>query len=68
MDEDDEDMNDEGDEIGNKDASAEYDPFAAESFDDPDMQNCWLILGKLYYDYWATDFLDPVTVDTFGDD
>ena len=52
----------------NKDGSEEYDPFAAESFDDPDMQNCWLILGKLYYDYWATDFLDPVTVDTFGDD
>ena len=35
--------------------------------DDPDMQKCWLILGKIYYHYEVTDFLDPVTPETFGD-
>ena len=46
----------------------EYDPFAEETFDDPDMQKCWLILGKLYYHYEVTDFLEPVTLELFGDD
>ena len=43
-----------------------YDPFAEEKFQDPDMQNCWLILGILYYHYEATDFLEPVTEDRVG--
>ena len=30
------------------------------------MQNCWLILGVLYYHYEVTDFLEPVTEDMFG--
>ena len=30
------------------------------------MQNCWLILGELYYHYEATDFLEPVTEDLIG--
>ena len=51
-----------------RDDESVYDPFAAEKFDDPDMQKCWLILGKLYYHYESTDFLNPVTPDTFGDD
>lgn len=45
-----------------------YDPFAAEKMDDPEMQKCWLILGKIYYHYEVTDFLDPVTPETFGDE
>jgi len=49
-------------------AESVYDPFAAEKFDDEDMQKCWLILGKLYYHYESTDFLHPVTPDTFGDE
>lgn len=57
----------EDDDDGGNDDSV-YDPFAAEKFDDPDMQKCWLILGKLYYHYEVTDFLYPVTSDTFGDD
>ena len=32
------------------------------------MQKCWLILGQLYYHYESTDFLHPVTPETFGDD
>ena len=36
--------------------------------EDPEMQKCWLILGKIYYHYEVTDFLDPVTPDTFGDE
>ena len=44
------------------------DPFAEERFEDEDMQKCWLILGKLYYHYESTDFLYPVTLDTFGDE
>ena len=60
-DDDDEDEDDQDDE-------SIYDPFAEERFDDPDMQKCWLILGKLYYHYESTDFLHPVTPETFGDD
>ena len=56
---------DEEDESG---AESVYDPFASEKFDDEDMQKCWLILGKLYYHYESTDFLHPVTPDTFGDE
>lgn len=51
-----------------EDDSSEYDPFAAETFVDPDMQKCWLILGVLYYHYEVTDFLEPVTSEMFGPD
>ena len=59
---------DEDDEDVGKDESAEYDPFAAETFDDPNMQKCWLILGKLFYHYEVTDFLDPITEDILGEE
>ena len=32
------------------------------------MQKCWLILGKLYYHYESTDFLEPVSVETLGEE
>jgi len=32
------------------------------------MQKCWEVLGELYYHYEATDFLEPVTPDQFGED
>ena len=57
-----------GDGHQDNDNDSIYDPFAAEKFDDVDMQKCWLILGKLFYHYEVTDFLDPVTPDTFGDE
>ena len=60
-----------GDEDGMEDDNDDesvYDPFAAEKMEDPEMQKCWLILGKIYYHYEVTDFLDPVTPDTFGDE
>lgn len=42
--------------------------FSEEKFEDETMQKCWLILGKIYYNYWVTDFLEPVTADLFGDE
>ena len=54
-------------EVKDGDDEPEYDPFAEETFGDPEMQKCWLILGKLYYHYEVTDFLDPVTPELFGD-
>jgi hypothetical protein len=30
------------------------------------MQKCWDVLGKIYYHYEATDFLEPITVEAFG--
>ena len=45
-----------------------YDQFAEIVFDDMSMQKCWLVLGKLFYDEWATDFLDPITLEAFGQD
>ena len=57
-----------GDDEDDGDNDSVYDPFAAEKFDDDDMQKCWLILGKLFYHYEVTDFLDPVTPETFGDE
>lgn len=32
------------------------------------MQACWLILGELYYHYDATDFLEPVSAKTIGEE
>ena len=29
---------------------------------------CWLILGKIYYHYEATDFLEPITAEKYGED
>lgn len=60
--------NDDSEEDGGGNEDSVYDPFAKEKFPDADMQKCWLILGKLYYHYEVTDFLYPVTLDTFGDD
>ena len=45
---------------------SEYDPFAQETFPDPTMQKCWLILGDLFYHYEATDFLEPITEEKLG--
>jgi hypothetical protein len=45
---------------------SEYDPFAQESYPDPTMQKCWLILGDLFYHYEATDFLEPITEEKLG--
>lgn len=42
------------------------DPFADIKFDDLVMQKCWDVLGKLYYHYESTDFLEPITVERFG--
>lgn len=42
------------------------DPFADIKFDNPIMQKCWDVLGKIYYHYEATDFLEPITVEAFG--
>ena len=30
------------------------------------MQKCWLVLGRLWYHYEATDFLNPITAEDFG--
>lgn len=49
-------------------SETEYDPFAAIKFNIPVVQNCWLILGDLYYHYEATDFLEPVSGHTIGED
>jgi hypothetical protein len=43
-----------------------YDVFAEIKFDNPTMQKCWDILGKMYYHYESTDFLDPITAKKFG--
>ena len=51
------------DQAGEDDGESEYDPFAAIVMDDPTMQKCWLVLGKLFYHYDSTDFLEPVTPD-----
>jgi len=32
------------------------------------VQACWLILGELYYHYDATDFLEPVSAKTIGEE
>jgi hypothetical protein len=50
------------------DTESEYDPFAAETYEDPVMQKCWLILGELFYHYEATDFLEPISAEKFGPD
>ena len=49
-------------------SETEYDPFAQEKFNDPVVQACWLILGELYYHFEATDFLEPVSGKTIGED
>ena len=44
-----------------------YDIFAEVKFEsNPTMQKCWDVLGKLYYHYEVTDFLEPITVEKFG--
>ena len=67
-DEDDEsdDQTDQKNALNDDEDESEYDPFAAETFNDPDMQNCWLILGVLYYHFEVTDFLEPVTEEMLG--
>mmetsp|Transcript_18367 Transcript_18367/g.22909 ORF Transcript_18367/g.22909 Transcript_18367/m.22909 type:complete len:99 (-) Transcript_18367:156-452(-) len=68
---DDEDADDNGDDDDDDEEPEEesvYDPFAEEKFDNTEMQKCWLMLGKLYYHYESTDFLHPVTPETFGDE
>lgn len=56
------------DDLSKSKAESEYDPFAAEVMDDPEMQKCWLILGEIFYHYEATDFLEPITAERFGED
>lgn len=56
----------EGSEIEQQDDESIIDPFADEKFDDPIMQRCWDVLGKIYYHFEVTDFLEPVTEESFG--
>ena len=52
--------------IAEVDVSYDFDPFRDIKFDDPIMQRCWDVLGKLYYHYEITDFLEPITPESFG--
>lgn len=52
--------------VAEDDNESIIDPFADIKFDDLVMQKCWDVLGKLYYHYESTDFLEPITVEKFG--
>lgn len=49
------------------DGSYEYDEFAEISFQVDWMQKIWDITGHLWYHEESAAFLDPITIDTFGD-
>lgn len=49
-----------------EDDESVYDIFAEVKFEEPTMQKCWLILGQIHYHFEATDFLEPITAETIG--
>ena len=50
------------------DDSYEYDEFAEISFQEGWMQKIWDITGHLWYHEESLAFLDPITIETFGDE
>jgi len=43
-----------------------YDQFADIKMETSDMQNCWLVLGELFYHYEAGEFVKEITPETHG--